>query len=64
MEDEQVKNCMKRVTKILRYNITLNLWENMQKKGLKFTLNYNLKKIFSKMMYCWYLTQDKLKMNK
>lgn len=62
MEDEQVKNCMKRWQKSL--DITLDQWENMQKKGLKFTLNYNFKNIFSKMMYCCYLTQDKLsKMN-
>ena len=34
--------------------------ENIRNKGLKFTLNYNFKENFYKIMYHWYLTPDKL----
>lgn len=38
----------------------LEPWENMQKKILKFTLKYNLKENFYKIMYHGYMTPHKL----
>lgn len=46
--------------KILVITYTMEQWENMQMKELKFTLCYNLKDNFYKRMYHWYLSPQKL----
>lgn len=42
------------------YNIQMEQWERMWIKGLKFALSFNLKYFFNKMMYCQYMSPDKL----
>lgn len=46
--------------KTFGHNIEMEQLENMWLKGLKFTLSSSLKQNFYKMMYCWYLSPDKL----
>uniref|UniRef100_A0A2D4G001 Uncharacterized protein n=1 Tax=Micrurus corallinus TaxID=54390 RepID=A0A2D4G001_MICCO len=60
LENEYVKHGMIQWAKNFGYNRMLERWENMWTKSLKFTLNYNVKEKFYKMMYRWYLTPDKL----
>ena len=50
MEDEQVKDCMIKWARNFGYNIMMEQWEKMWRRGLKFILSYNLKENFYKMM--------------
>ena len=50
LEDEQVKECMVKWARNLGYNIMMSQWEKMWTKPLKFTLNYNLKENFYKVV--------------
>lgn len=53
-EDKQVKDCMIKWAKKLKQS-----WAN-GRVGLKFTLNYNLKRPFINLQDCWYMTLHKL----
>lgn len=46
-ENDYVKECMTKWAKN-GYSIMFDQWENMGINGLKFSLNYNLKKFFIK----------------